>query len=64
MSVRTAQRTAGYAALVGVCAALVGPAAADGAAAGVLAAVCVVLAPLWLGAGLLLPALRRRAVWG
>jgi competence protein ComEC len=64
VSVRTAQRTAGYAALVGVCAALAGPAAADGAAAGVLATVCAVLVPLWLGAGLLLPVLRRRAVWG
>lgn len=62
--VRTAQRTAGYAVLVGACAAVAGPAAADGASAGVLAAVCALLAPLWLGAGLLLPALRRRAVWG
>ena len=62
--VRTAQRAAGYAALAGACAALAGPAAADGAAAGTLAAVCALLAPLWLCAGLLLPALRRRAVWG
>ena len=62
--VRTAQRTAGYAALVGVCAALAGPAMRDGAFAGALALVCALVVPFWLGAGLLLPGLRRRALWG
>ena len=46
---RTAQRTAGYAALVGVCAALAGPAMRDGAFAGALALVCALVVPVWLG---------------
>ncbi|MFM7706986.1 MAG: ComEC/Rec2 family competence protein, partial [Gammaproteobacteria bacterium] len=62
------QRTAGYAALAGVCAVLAGPAAAVGQAAaqaaGIIGITCLAAALLWLAAGLVLPALRRRAVWG